>query len=609
MIVLVLVGTFLGISDAAVWSGKNCNLQGARGAVQGEVTDALCVQGKLEKCTSIDEHKYGSIKVKEEECEKEYVCKFEYGRCVVNKDKKSNVCVPGTERNPPKINPICQAITQGKCPKQFWVRRDCCVGDNAKFQSVLTADDAQQYVCCNAPCQAMEAAMNSSICSWEEKDYEHLTQCGPNARSFFGGDVMKGRLHDSDDVEMPPDVIESVFGLQPGKAMSFGHVNPGFGFLGMPGPVGVTAIEEMGVGKSKEHHTEEITVDDVFDLLISALESEKDVFESNKEMSSDPWFGKETFGNTDGFNLVNPWKFVDQIYGSPFGMSQARSSYGMMYGVSGKQFKKPAPGFGHIGTAGYGSHGGMGGYGGYGSHGGMGGYGSHRSPQGQQTYGAPQYRHGQHFNHGQPQHGQHNQDHYTPQSHQEQPYHRESHPGQPQQGQYPHPDQSQHASYRGAQSQHGQYSQPQHDSYSRASKSQHGQHSQPQHDTYRGGQPQQDKYTPSSHPQQTHRQSEYRSPAQNQKSLNSASPNHQSKYVPNFSSPHKNEEPKDQYTSGKSSSPVDEEGSNGSYANQFENNPVSSGYQDESNDHSSFYEDMLGSNTMEEIFTEYARKK
>merc|ERR1711915_127459 len=137
--------------------------------------------------------------------------------------------------------------------------------------------------------------------------------------------------------------------------------------------------------------------------------------------------------------------------------------------------------------------------------------------------------------------------------------------------------------------------------YSRASKS--------QHDTYRGGQPQQDKYTPSSHPQQTHRQSEYRSPAQNQKSLNSASPNHQSKYVPNFSSPHKNEEPKDQYTSGKSSSPADEEGSNGSYANQFENNPVSSGYQDESNDHSSFYEDMLGSNTMEEIFTEYARKK
>merc|ERR1712083_565516 len=108
---------------------------------------------------------------------------------------------------------------------------------------------------------------------------------------------------------------------------------------------------------------------------------------------------------------------------------------------------------------------------------------------------------------------------------------------------------------------------------------------------------------------ETHRQSEYRSPAQNQKRLNSASPNHQSKYVPNFSSPHGNEELKDQYTSGKSSSPTDEEGSNGSYANQFENNPVSSGYQEESNDHSSFYEDMLGSNTMEEIFTEYARKK
>merc|ERR1711872_640108 len=506
-IALVLASTLLGISEAAVWSAKNCNLQGALGAVQGQVTDALCVQGKLDKCTSIEEHKYGSIKVKEEECEKEYVCRFQHGRCVVNKDKKSNVCVPGTESNPPVINPICQAITQGKCPKQFWVRRECCGGTNAKFQGVLTTDDAEQYVCCNAPCEAMEAATNSSICSWEEKDSEHLTQCGPNPRSFFDGDAMKGRLHDSYDVEMPPDVIESVFGLQPGKAMSFGNVNPGFGFMGMPGPVGVTAIEEMGVGKSKEHHTEEITVDDVFDLLISALESEKDEIETNKEISSDPWFGKETFGNTDGFNLVNPWKFIDQIYGSPFGMSQARSSYGMMYGVSGNQFKKPAPGFGHIGTGGYGSHGGMGGYGGYGSHGGMGGYGGygsyggmggyggygshggrgassggkdsygdHHSPYGQQAYGAPQYGHGQHSNYGQP-HGQHNQDHYSPPSHQEQSHYRESHPGQPQQSEYPHPDQPQRESYRGSQPQHDQYSQPQHDSYSWAPPSQHDQYS------------------------------------------------------------------------------------------------------------------------------------
>merc|ERR1711872_1168733 len=207
------------------------------------------------------------------------------------------------------------------------------------------------------------------------------------------------------------------------------------GFMGMPGPVGVTAIEEMGVGKSKEHHTEEITVDDVFDLLISALESEKDVFETNKEMSSDPWFGKETFGNTDGFNLVNPWKFVDQIYGSPFGMSQARSSYGMMYGVSGNQFKKPAPGFGHIGTAGYGSHsgygshGGMGGYGGYGSHGEMGGYGGYGSHGGMGGSSGGKDSYGDHHS----PYGQHNQDHYSPPSHQEQSHYRESHPGQPQQ--------------------------------------------------------------------------------------------------------------------------------------------------------------------------------
>merc|ERR1719233_1424436 len=152
--------------------------------------------------------------------------------------------------------------------------------------------------------------------------------------------------------------------------------------------MGVNSLESIGVGQSKEHHTEEITVDDIMDVLIESLSKDKDVFDYNREINSDPWFQKQAFGGfTDKFSFIDPWKFIRQIYGTPFGMSQASTTYGQMYGLDRSTFGNAAPGFenpyqtmitggmgagfGAMGAGGGGMGGGFGGMGG--GFGGMGG--------------------------------------------------------------------------------------------------------------------------------------------------------------------------------------------------------------------------------------------
>merc|ERR1712168_1743467 len=110
--------------------------------------------------------------------------------------------------------------------------------------------------------------------------------------------------------------------------------------------MGVNSLESIGVGQSKDHHTEEITVDDIMDVLIESLSKDKDVFDYNREINSDPWFQKQAFGGfTDKFSFIDPWKFISQIYGTPFGMSQASTTYGQMYGLDRSKFGNAAPGF------------------------------------------------------------------------------------------------------------------------------------------------------------------------------------------------------------------------------------------------------------------------
>merc|ERR1712200_267737 len=165
--------------------------------------------------------------------------------------------------------------------------------------------------------------------------------------AFVGGDMGDLPMPElGQDLQLPPDVVHNMFGMNPGKQMSFGIANEGFGFTGMSPQMGVNSLESIGVGQSKEHHTEEITVDDIMDVLIESLSKDKDVFDYNREINSDPWFQKQAFGGfTDKFSFIDPWKFISQIYGTPFGMSQASTTYGQRYGLDRSKFGNAAPGF------------------------------------------------------------------------------------------------------------------------------------------------------------------------------------------------------------------------------------------------------------------------
>jgi len=358
--VLSLVGICYGSQGSGVlWNKKNCNLQGLMGAVKGNVTDAICARYTL--CEDLDKQKYGSNFEKSVACQKENLCMYdnEQNKCKNNRDRKNNVCAPAhSDGTPYNINPICHAITRGVCPRRWQVKQSCCIGANAKYHGILQSRPG--FVCCNKPCQALQNSTveQPKLCRWE--DHIHNEQCLPGKKNVFGGG-----MHPKFDVPIPPKAIEGMFGMLPSKSMAYGIDSPGFGFMGMPGPMGTVALEEMGVDRSKDKHIEEITADDVIDTLISSLNNDADMYDFNREMTSDPWFGKEFYGGfSDKFSFVKPTMFLEKIYGSPFGLSQARMDYGNLYGFGGKDFKNRKSPYGGMYGGGGDMYGGMGIYGG-----------------------------------------------------------------------------------------------------------------------------------------------------------------------------------------------------------------------------------------------------
>merc|ERR1719466_505698 len=142
---------------------------------------------------------------------------------------------------------------------------------------------------------------------------------------------------------LPMDMISQLMGMPVSQPMEIGKVMGMMGGnTGLDGGLTLQALEGMGFGSSKDEHVDEITVDDFFDAIIESLDNDKDVFEYNKEINSDSWFGKQSFGGlVDGFNFIDPTKFLNQIYGSPFGLSNAQAMYGMQYGITKDKFKVP----------------------------------------------------------------------------------------------------------------------------------------------------------------------------------------------------------------------------------------------------------------------------
>merc|ERR1712212_1067840 len=279
----------------------------------------------------------------------------------------NNVCCKNPELE--KLD-NCVDMMAGRCPSAWQVPRDCCPAPNDKYAFMLSTDPSRSdLICCNAPCTAIEQAwrgeegnMTAGVAPVPGKS--HCTadgaqmpaavreNCAPAKRSLLasllggggGGLGGLGGLGGGHGGGLDPSMISQLLGMPvgAGDSLDLGKVIPGMaGNTGLDGGATLAALQGLGFGSSKDSHVDEITVDDFFDAIIEALDNDKDVFEYNKEINSDSWFGKQSFGGlVDGFKFIDPKKFINRIYGSPFGLANAQAMFGMQYGIPMNKFQK-----------------------------------------------------------------------------------------------------------------------------------------------------------------------------------------------------------------------------------------------------------------------------
>merc|ERR1712112_219007 len=202
------------------------------------------------------------------------------------------------------------------------------------------------------------------------------TLCAPGMRSYFGP-YSRGGGGGLMDCNMQM----STMGMCGGKPMYGGSLVGGYGMIGLPEMDFMNKVDL----DSKNGHVEEISIDDFMETLIEALDTDADVFESDRTITSDTWFGKKkSSSGPTGIKFSDPMDIFNDIYGNPrFGMPGGMGPFGRMgrirrYGMGG--FGGYGKGGGY-GMGGYG--GGFGynytfpsyGYGGYGMGGYAGGFG------------------------------------------------------------------------------------------------------------------------------------------------------------------------------------------------------------------------------------------
>jgi len=136
-------------------------------------------------------------------------------------------------------------------------------------------------------------------------------------------------------------------GMMPGMPMTNGMM-PGMPMMsgmammnGMPMMPGMPMLQEVGVNRTGPKQTEEVTVDDVMNLLIESLATDDDMFEYKAEVDSDPWFGKLKYGGLgDAMKFVDPSLFINQLYSTPYGLTAGNWQAGA------QNIPLPQPGYG-----------------------------------------------------------------------------------------------------------------------------------------------------------------------------------------------------------------------------------------------------------------------
>jgi len=308
-------GDVLWVDDASKVDLYNCD---------GFVTDAICCQDKL--CYGQSESTCTA------DAKRKLLCTWEAGKCTAIRDGQNNVCC--------QKKPFggCADFLKGRCPEEYQVSEKCCTDDGKKWANIFKGV-APGKVCCNAPCKAAEDQSCLEPARCRQRQYS----------SYMN----------------PYD-----YGLAPGynqQKFTYGKYYPSL----------FSTLDQSQ--QFEDYKTKEVTVDDVVEMLIEALDNDQDVVESDRTLHASP-FGNQFLHNAFPYqsNYVDPNLIVSKIF-SPFGLGGFQGgAYGQNYHGYGQS---PSYGYGQSPSYGYG--------------------------QGSYGYGQPSYGYGQpSYGHGQPSYGQ-----------------------------------------------------------------------------------------------------------------------------------------------------------------------------------------------------------
>jgi len=211
----------------------------------------------------------------------------------------------------------------------------CCKPEFRKWTGVLETAKPTD-VCCSLKCTEMKIKNQNG-----KSDCTLAPACINGGKSFFGS--FYGGSNDKGG---------SVFNKR------FAHPHKSHG-----GKLYYTGLENSydDLASYSQHapETESVTVDDLMNTLVEALESEKDAFRWKSDTYSDPYTGKARFGGTDGsINFPDPQIYLHQIYGNHYGAALGQLDYrGYGYGPhSQSPHTVYGPGYfsNHYGGKGYG---------------------------------------------------------------------------------------------------------------------------------------------------------------------------------------------------------------------------------------------------------------
>lgn len=223
------------------------------------------------------------------------------GKCSPKTDERSDVCCRGGA-----VKDACHSVAyKMECPKDWLVEKGCCPDAAERKYNKILGGIPDDMDCCNSPCTQVEKAISSgaSNCTLS-------TRCAPGPRTY-------AMTYD------PYNTLGFYHSYrQHGAPHAFGNILHGIGY---EDPYGHEEYEQDDKHKDKNDkhydHVDEITVDDLFELMIEALQDDTDVKSYDAEYYTDAYFGKTKSGGLlADLDLPDPDYLLDMIYGSPYGI-------------------------------------------------------------------------------------------------------------------------------------------------------------------------------------------------------------------------------------------------------------------------------------------------